>query len=477
MAYDLSKLTGRVRTFRPGTQTPYTIPWADVARWEPAFTNAAQEFAVEQLLMPAMSVVESEGNHYRTGKKSGERGDVIQARDDGFGGGRATGILQVKPLLWQAVLPEADAYTPDGNIRLGTALMARFITETGGWQSAIRLKYHPGTDPNSGATPQTYVDTVTSLMAEMRNQLRDAPPPVDPGPVNPVDPYSVIFGGKPYRVEYGFLDDAGLNYYAYGVGHGTQRRTQHTGDDVLVPDETPLYSPFAGVVTCVGWSGSPTWGQGCGYFEDIDGGGVGNITILADSGYKVVLGHSSRAFVSPGQRVAAGQKVGTSGSMNGPHTHVEVAVQRNGTYWLLDPKPALITAMGGVKPAPAPVYAERIDAPQPTEYEGTSAIWTIAATEAGVPVLQSTAPGAPAVRKPLELGEEFTAAYPFTGQDGTLWWMSTTRSRIPWQGTRIVSGLSFGTTSAPCDVKTEIAQLEGVITDIEGIIFALETKA
>ena len=81
------------------------------------------------------------------------------------------------------------------------------------------------------------------------------------------DPLAVIFGGVPARVEYGFLADVGLNYYAYGVGHGTTRPTQHTGDDVLVPDETPLYAPAPGIVTCVGWRGNPTYGQGCGYLR------------------------------------------------------------------------------------------------------------------------------------------------------------------------------------------------------------------
>lgn len=147
-----------------------------------------------------------------------------------------------------------------------------------------------------------------------------------------------------------------------------------------------------------------------------------------------------------------------------------------GTYCITEPKSTLIEAMGGVVTPPPPEYAERIDAPPPGAYEGTPFVWVVAAIEDGVKVLQSTAPGAPEVRWPLTKGEEFSAAYPINGQDGKLWWMSTTRARIQWQGTRIVSGPTFPSTSATCDVQEEIARLGGLITAIEGVMSRLEKK-
>ena len=110
------------------------------------------------------------------------------------------------------------------------------------------------------------------------------------------------------------------------------RRNRETFSDLIsmiTPDETPLYTPVAGKVLCVGNRGQNTWGQGCGAYADTMGGGVGNITIMLDSGHKLNLGHCSASYVEPGQRVAAGQKVGRSGGMNGSHVHIEVAIEKN----------------------------------------------------------------------------------------------------------------------------------------------------
>jgi hypothetical protein len=103
-------------------------------------------------------------------------------------------------------------------------------------------------------------------------------------------------------------------------------------------------------VDCVGTSGSPRWGQACGAYKD-DRGGTGNITILLDIQYqgspvKLTLGHCASAAVKPGDRVASGQQVGLSGGSGGDHVHVETSIQKNGTYWLVDPRQALAAAAG-----------------------------------------------------------------------------------------------------------------------------------
>lgn len=163
--------SGAIQAHRPNSARPYGIPWANVSRWEPAFTNAGAEFGVDPALIAAMAVIESDANQYRGGKTTGARSDVI-VRDDGFGDGLSVGMLQPKPGIWQSLAPDADAYTPAGNIRLGAAIMASAITQRGSWEQAIRLTYFPANDPN-GTTQNAYVETVRSLMKEMQ-------PVVDP---------------------------------------------------------------------------------------------------------------------------------------------------------------------------------------------------------------------------------------------------------------------------------------------------------
>jgi hypothetical protein len=313
--------------------------------------------------------------------------------------------------------------------------MAQAIRQHGSWQQALTRVYFPATDPN-GTTQNAYVKTVTSLLAEIANNTRDLPEtPFAVTTPTAVDPIRVIVGGDYPPVNYGWLSDEGLDYYSYGVGHGTQRSTQHTGADVPVPDETPLYTPTDGVVLCVGNAGQNIWGQGCGAYADTTGGGVGNITILLDSGHKLTLGHCSSATVSPGERVSAGQMVGRSGGMNGPHVHVEVAVLRDGAYWLVDPVPALRDAMGGNMPF---VPAERLPVPQPQEWDVFA---TVKATEDGVPVLQRADRNAPAVAKPLASGEDFEAVMLVLGNDMNWYWVSRRGARVPVAGTAVEGGL------------------------------------
>jgi murein DD-endopeptidase MepM/ murein hydrolase activator NlpD len=428
---NLTDLTGVVRTLRANSATPYNVPWSNVTRYEPSFTNAGLEFGVDPALMAAMAIVESDANQTWPGT-----GNVI-TRDDGFGDGLSVGILQVKPRIWQPLVPDADAFTADGNIRLATAIMAQAITQHGSWEDALRKVYFPDDDPNR-TTQNAYIRTVRSLLAEIANNTRPVPPAPQPGTATrAVDPIRVIVGGDYPPITYGWLADEGLDYYSYGVGHGTQRSTQHPGVDVPVPDETPLFTPAAGVVRCVGEAGEVTWGQGCGFFRDVDGGGIGNITILLDSGHKMTLGHCSSATVQPGQRVAAGQMVGRSGSMNGPHVHVEVSVNRDGTYWLVDPVPALQEAMGTRVTATETVFAERLPVPQPGEWD---VFVTVRATQTGIPVLQFASANAPHVRKPLSAGEDFEGVMIVLGNDRNWYWVSRNGGRVPVEGTAAVGG-------------------------------------
>ncbi len=184
-----SNLTGVVRTLRANSPAPYNIPWSNITRYEPSFTNAGNEFGVDPALMAAMAIIESDGNQTWPGT-----GTVI-SRDDGFGDGLSVGMLQVKPNIWQGLVPNADAYTADGNIRLGTAIMAHAISQHGTWEGALRNVYFPADDPNN-TTQSAYVQTVRSLMAEIANNAKPNPPGVQPTVApSSVDPIRVIVGG------------------------------------------------------------------------------------------------------------------------------------------------------------------------------------------------------------------------------------------------------------------------------------------
>lgn len=174
---------GNVMTDRPGPGiVPYGFPWANVARWEPWFSEAALDSEVPAQLIAAMAIVESNANH--TWPSGPNQGQVIEVWDNSPQDGPSVGIMQVKPWLWQAILPDADAYTAHGSIRLGARLVRNFITNRGSWQEAIKRDYHPGIAPN-GTTPEMYVAAVASLMAEMGLDdgpvfcVPSAPPPYD----------------------------------------------------------------------------------------------------------------------------------------------------------------------------------------------------------------------------------------------------------------------------------------------------------
>jgi hypothetical protein len=412
--------TGNVRTHRTTGPNPYNFPWSRTAAFSGDFERAAAAFKLDPYDLAAISVIESDSTHY------GESGAVISRydRDPKY---PSVGITQVKPGYHQWRTPGEDAYTPSGNIFMGASVLAAGVAQYGTIEGSLAYMYHPGVDPN-GTTPNSYIAVFHSLVKEITNATAPVVPPSTEPPKPAAEqrhPYDIIGGGHPWNCNYRFLQDEGLNYYSYGVGHGSSAPTQHTGDDVLWPDETPLFAIGDGRVTCVGWEGEVTWGQGCGYFADEEGG-IGNISILLDSGHKVVYGHSSVSYVSAGERVAAGQKVGLSGGMNGPHTHIEVAVRgRDGTYWLLDPAPALREAMGG---EPIIVPVERAAVPQPKEFD---AFWQVQVLEDGVPVLQRARPSSPQVASPFKAGETFNACYIAIGENDAPYYIGEFSGRVP----------------------------------------------
>jgi murein DD-endopeptidase MepM/ murein hydrolase activator NlpD len=167
-------------------------------------------------------------------------------------------------------------------------------------------------------------------------------PSPSPSPSTGSRGFESIWGGGSAPIYSDFNEYNGVNMYGYGREYGLNG-SNHTGVDVGIPVGTKLYTPVGGKVVCVGYAGTSPDGSSCGYFGDASGG-IGRIQISMDDGSQLILGHCSRAVVSVGQRVEAGAQVGTSGSLNGPHVHVEMRVKGGATPsgWLLvDPRTRL----------------------------------------------------------------------------------------------------------------------------------------
>ncbi len=89
---------------------------------------------------------------------------------------------------------------------------------------------------------------------------------------------------------------------------------RHTGIDIADSIGTPIYAAEDGIVEVAGWNRA-----GYGLYIIIDHGG----------GLKTVYGHTTKLFVTVGDRVSRGQQIaamGSTGRSTGPHLHFEVRV-------------------------------------------------------------------------------------------------------------------------------------------------------
>lgn len=108
-------------------------------------------------------------------------------------------------------------------------------------------------------------------------------------------------------------------------GFGPRWGTFHNGTDFGAPIGTPMYAVKSGKVVAAG----PASGYGLW------------IRIQTDDGYLLEYGHNDANYVSVGQRVNAGQVIGTVGNRGystGPHLHF--GVRNAGGQWI-DPVPWL----------------------------------------------------------------------------------------------------------------------------------------
>ena len=98
----------------------------------------------------------------------------------------------------------------------------------------------------------------------------------------------------------------------------TQKRSLHSGTDIVAPSGTQIHSAGAGVVLMAGWNTA-----------------YGNMTIIDHGkGISTIYGHQSASSVTEGQSVQANQVIGYVGSTGwstGAHLHFEVRVGGNPT--------------------------------------------------------------------------------------------------------------------------------------------------
>lgn len=437
--------SGPIQSSPPGGGT-LGIDWETITRYDDIIHREASAVGWPIERVRATIAIESRGDP-RAIQKNNSNGwsyGLMQVVPFGVGWAGWHELVREKA-RFSRTFPEREVvnalYEPEINIAVGVAILESFYVQHGtldGAQSAFFTgnPYWGGEDTVNGTTGRQYQKSLAALIAEQRAFL-------------PADPLAVIYPTmRPTpRVSFGFRARNTIALYHYGVGHGTQSAYEHSGIDVPVPYNTPIHSIAAGRVLCVGGRGQNLWGQGCGSFNDTgDAGpngaeiGVGDITILFDSGLKWTAGHCRIAFIAPGDRVQAGQRIGASGGMLGPHTHHDMVEERNGAYWLLDPLPAMERAMGGgTASPPPPVYAERIGIPQPQEFE---VWWDVEIVQDGVPLLQRASLDAPHVASLFVKGERFKAVYIALGNDGRSYWISSIGTRVPLEGTRCTKGPS-----------------------------------
>ena len=277
--------------------------WASVDQWNSAIMDASTKTGVPANLIKALMKLESNGENLAPN------------------GAGAQGPMQVVGSIWNSL--GFDLNDPAQNIMAGATILAQnyaqfkdWATQNGvePWKAAL-YAYYAGNpydlsaadDPSQGGSGMStgqYGDQIWGTFEQLNNATGGA------GGGGGSGGFSTITGGTVYPVTQGIGGNA-IDYSNYDWTLGVHG---HPGIDIGTPRGTQLYSPVGGTVIVAG---------GTDYFLD-DGGGPGELRIRMDNGDQVVLGHMASMNVSVGQRINAGQGVGTSGTGNGgDHVHVE----------------------------------------------------------------------------------------------------------------------------------------------------------
>jgi len=323
--------------------SPDDPKWAPINEYDAFFTRAAEEFGVDGNLLKAMAYIESGGQGHAPGGK-------VLERDDGFGDGLSIGLMQVKPSIWQSLVPDADAYDAQGNIRLGAAIMAKAIRDYGSWEKALTTVYFPANDPN-GTTQQDYVDMVNELMTELGGAGCDSSPsspdttPIDSGTdesdcvitkvgepkVSPTPPPNcATAGGGNYRFPLESVAEVtgiATEMGSYAGGFTYKGHVEHAGLDIgtTVNKRVPVYAIADGEVVesrILGPASScETEDAGC------------NVTIRHSGDQFSSLYTHIDSSVQVGQKVKKGDRIGQvhvwTVTVGNDHLHFELRLTEN----------------------------------------------------------------------------------------------------------------------------------------------------
>jgi hypothetical protein len=159
--------SGTIKTRGPNGRSLSHIPWSDIARWEPRFTDATHDPRYGRnrfgpLFLACITVIESEGQQYTTHQMTGTKGEVLR----GHGDPRSIGLTQIRYDIHD---PAGQyVFTADGNLNLAAKLWADWMEELGPWEAVLTSKWYPGTDPVSKISQQEYIRTVRDLIAEVK---------------------------------------------------------------------------------------------------------------------------------------------------------------------------------------------------------------------------------------------------------------------------------------------------------------------
>lgn len=337
----------------PGTGTGQPIggmanlggKWAPIDQWSPQISAAVAQVQQETGVYVPPNVVKA--------IMMIETGGTGQMLDENYAG--ASGLMQITPMSMGSERFDFNRIKTDPayNIWAGvTELALRYqdaMRENPAYDwSNVATGYFSGHYvPNGAGDAWTkdyeYKDTFARYLQELdagtTGNGQMTAQAVANGGIGAIN-LSAFTGGQSFPITQGlgpteFAMGAGAWMYGYGAAYGIQG---HPGIDIGMPVGTQLTTPWSGTVTCIGSSGSGS-GEGCGFYGD-ENGGLGRIQINLDNGDVVIFGHTSRAAVQLGQRVNAGDLVGYSGSMNGPHVHLEYRQKGHNTpsgYKVIDP--------------------------------------------------------------------------------------------------------------------------------------------
>lgn len=189
--------------------------------------------------------------------------------------------------------------------------------------------YAPRDDGND---PEAYARTVETIVGELRaaDGGTQPPPPQPTGkkityraildPNEKIEPtVSQGFGSTEFARSTCEVGSPFYRMYWYGRDGGLDG-CSHPAEDWAMPRGTQVYSPVTGTVETAG--GRPYY-----TFYGDGSPGVGQLSIITESGDRLTLGHMMRITVKAGATVKPGDKVGLSGGFNGDHLHVEVQKQ------------------------------------------------------------------------------------------------------------------------------------------------------